>query len=400
MKRPIARSVWDAATGPLRRVWESQDPFDDYALVHMTSAAGDALVAIALADSIFFSLPVGEAKVRVALYLVLTMAPLALAAPLMVPLLDRGGFRRLVSFIAAAGRALAAVFVASRLGSLLLFPATFVILILSRIHAITKNGLTVAYARDELVQANARLGRLAVYGVVIAMLPGFLLLQVGGPSAVIYLASVVYGLSALFNLFLHQPPERPETGVKVEARGRLAELASASAGTAGLRAAHGFLLFLVAFALREAENPTYWIGVLLATGVAGVYLGDILAPRLPRGLREEIIVLLALSSAGIGALLGFTAFGLPTLALFTGVAGLATRFGQLAFQSLMQRHAPGGAHGRVFVRYEILFQVAWVIGALLPAMLPIPFRLGLLIVGAFYLVVAFVYLARPLMFRT
>ncbi|HZA60962.1 MAG TPA: hypothetical protein VE754_04680 [Actinomycetota bacterium] len=400
MKRPIARSVWDAATGPLRRVWESQDPFDDYALVHMTSAAGDALVAIALADSIFFSLPVGEAKVRVALYLVLTMAPLALAAPLMVPLLDRGGFRRLVSFIAAAGRALAAVFVASRLGSLLLFPATFVILILSRIHAITKNGLTAAYARDELVQANARLGRLAVYGVVIAMLPGFLLLQVGGPSAVIYLASVVYGLSALFNLFLHQPPERPETGVKVEARGRLAELASASAGTAGLRAAHGFLLFLVAFALREAENPTYWIGVLLATGVAGVYLGDILAPRLPRGLREEIIVLLALSSAGIGALLGFTAFGLPTLALFTGVAGLATRFGQLAFQSLMQRHAPGGAHGRVFVRYEILFQVAWVIGALLPAMLPIPFRLGLLIVGAFYLVVAFVYLARPLMFRT
>src|SRR5687767_3042618 len=103
MKQALS-SIWGAATGPLRRVWESEDPFDDYALVHMTSAAGDALVAIALADSIFFSLPIGEAKVKVALYLGLTMAPLALAAPLIVPLLDRGGFRRLASFIAAAGR--------------------------------------------------------------------------------------------------------------------------------------------------------------------------------------------------------------------------------------------------------------------------------------------------------
>jgi hypothetical protein len=380
-------------------VWTSEDPFDDYALVHMTSAAGDALVAIALADSIFFSLPIGQAKVKVALYLALTMAPLALAAPLMVPLMDRGGFRRLISFAAALGRGVAAVFAASRLSSLLLFPAVFAVLIFSRIHAITKNGLTVAYASGELVQANARLGRLAVYGVALAMGPGFLLLQVAGPTAVIYLASLIYGLCAVFNLFLHLPAEPAETGVNVERRGRVAELASAGAGTAALRAAHGFLLFLVAFALRRAENPAYWIGVLMGAGVAGVYLGDILAPRLPRGLREEIIVLLALSGAGVAALLVFTAFSLPTLALFTGLAGLATRFGQLAFQSLMQRHAPGKAHGRVFVRYEILFQLAWVGGALIPAMLPINFRLGLLLVGTFYLSIAFVYLARPLLRR-
>lgn len=387
--------MWDTATGPLRRVWASEDPFDDYALVHMTSAAGDALVAIALADSIFFSLPIGEAKLRVALYLALTMAPLALAAPLIVPLLDRGGFRRVASFSAAAGRGMAAVFAAPRLDSLLLFPAVFTVLILSRIHAITKNGLTVAYASGELVQANARLGRLAVYGVALAMGPGFLLLQLAGPAAVIYLAALLYGLGTVFNLFLHQPREPEDTGVEVQRRGRVAELAAAGAGTAALRAAHGFLLFLVAFALRRAESPTSWIGVLMAAGVAGVYLGDILAPRLPRGIREELIVLLALSGAGVAAILAFTTFGLPTLAVFIGLAGLATRFGQLAFQSLMQRHAPGKAHGRVFVRYEILFQLSWVGGAFVAAMLPIDFRVGLLMVGAFYLGIAFVYLLRP-----
>src|SRR5581483_8451275 len=54
---------------PLRRLWVSEDPLDTYALVHLSSAAGDALVAIALAGSIFFDIPVDEAKVKVALYL-------------------------------------------------------------------------------------------------------------------------------------------------------------------------------------------------------------------------------------------------------------------------------------------------------------------------------------------
>jgi hypothetical protein len=40
--------------------------------------------------------------------------------------------------------------------------------------------------------------------------------------------------------------------------------------------------------------------------------------------------------------------------------------------------------GRVFVRYEVLFQLAWVAGAFLPAILPIDFHLGILILAVFY----------------
>ena len=83
------------------------------------------------------------------------------------------------------------------------------------------------------------------------------------------------------------------------------------------------------------------------------------------------------------------------LAVFALVAGAATELGRLAFQSLMQRHAPEGALGRVFVRYEVMFQLAWVGGAFLPAVLPIEFRTGILILAAFYLVLAVVtYLRR------
>jgi hypothetical protein len=66
--------------------------------------------------------------------------------------------------------------------------------------------------------------------------------------------------------------------------------------------------------------------------------------------------------------------------------------GRLAFQSLMQQLAPGGAHGRVFVRYEVLFQLSWVAGAFITAMLPIGFREGFLILFCLYLVVGIGYL--------
>src|SRR6266508_1427412 len=158
------------ATRPVQRMWASDDALEAYTLVHMASVAGDALVAIALADSVFFSLPVGQAKLKVALYLALTMAPLAVAAPLLVPLLDRGGGRRAISFGAGAGRAVTALFAAPRFDTVLLFPLAFLLLVMSRVHAITKNGLTTAYAPtgEALVQANARMNRMGVVAAGVA----------------------------------------------------------------------------------------------------------------------------------------------------------------------------------------------------------------------------------------
>ena len=46
------------------------------------NAAGDAMVAVALAGTVFFGLDVHQARGQVALYLLVTMAPFALVAPL------------------------------------------------------------------------------------------------------------------------------------------------------------------------------------------------------------------------------------------------------------------------------------------------------------------------------
>jgi hypothetical protein len=60
----------------------------------------------------------------------------------------------------------------------------------------------------------------------------------------------------------------------------------------------------------------------------------------------------------------------------------------------MQRAAPEGALGRVFVRYEVFFQLAWVAGAFVPALLPIGFRLGILLLAAFYGILGSAYAWR------
>jgi hypothetical protein len=387
----------EALISPIGRMWRSDQPLERYGLAHMVSVAGDAFVAIALAGSVF-DLPVGQARGRVALYLVLTMVPLAIAAPFLVPLLDRAGPRRQISFAAALGRGVVALYAAPRFETLVLFPAAFILLALSKVHAITKNGLAVAYAgrADGLVRANARLGRIAAGGALLGAGPALVLLRLGGAEATLYGAAITYAVAALLNLRLPHPKLRGGQA-EVTRTGGIPALAAPAIGAAGLRAATGFLLFALAFAL--SGEPAWWFGVLAAAGTAGGYVGDLIAPRLPSSLREEAVVVACVIGAGIGAVLAFVAFSLPVLVVFALVVGASAELGRLAFQSLMQRLAPGGAHGRVFVRYEVLFQLAWVAGALIPSMLPIDFRWGFLILAGLYLVAGVGYLMPDLLAR-
>src|SRR5215472_12949990 len=60
-------------------------------LIELTAAsgAGDAFVTIALAGTLFFSTSLDAARGRIALTLLITMAPFAVLAPFLGPALDR-----------------------------------------------------------------------------------------------------------------------------------------------------------------------------------------------------------------------------------------------------------------------------------------------------------------------
>ncbi len=97
----VTRHAAPAAPGParcgtargVRRVTHAQGAGESglgrLIELHGVNTAGDAMVAVALANTLFFSVPTGEARGRVALYLLITMAPFAVMAPIIGPLLDR-----------------------------------------------------------------------------------------------------------------------------------------------------------------------------------------------------------------------------------------------------------------------------------------------------------------------
>lgn len=144
------------------------------------SAAGDALVAIALSGTLFFKVTdVSQARSRIGLYLLLTMAPYALLSPVIGPFLDRRrGYHRLAVVLAAAARAGICVLMAASFRTFALYPLAFGILVLSRAASVGRAALVPALIADRraLVSANARLAKAAIVTGLIASVPGVIAL--------------------------------------------------------------------------------------------------------------------------------------------------------------------------------------------------------------------------------
>src|SRR5688572_30085166 len=132
----------DEVVGGRVRAPASGRPLDRLAWVHATSTLGDALVAVALAGTLFFAVPVAAARPRVSIYLILTVAPFAVVAPLLGRLLDgRRGAGRLALVTALGLRAALASLAVARTQSLLLYPLAFGLLVCSRAHGISRTAL-------------------------------------------------------------------------------------------------------------------------------------------------------------------------------------------------------------------------------------------------------------------
>lgn len=358
---------------------------------HAASAAGDALVAIAFAGTLFFDVPIDQARARLALYLLLTMTPFALLAPVIGPWVDRrrGGHAAAMAGAAAARAALALVMAAQR-DSLLLYPVAFVVLVLARAHAISRSALVPTLAPPgELVATNAALARAAVIAGVLAAGPGILAQRLGGPEPTLLLAALAY-LGATIAAFglrrgrstVEQAPAPVTAGGAdgiARSRVRRARLANAA-----LRALGGFLLFLLAFGLRRRGVGAAGFGLVLGATGLGSFLGAVVVPRLRRAANEDWMIAVALLLGSGAALIASRSFGTDLAALVAAAAGLAGSAGRLGFDSLVQKRYGARARGRVFARAETTFQIGWVAGALVPVIVPIGISAGLIVASLAY----------------
>ncbi len=131
-----------------------------------TSGAADAFVTVALAGTIFFSTSVDQARGRVVLFLVITMAPFAVLAPFIGPALDRiqQGRRFVLAGTMLARGLLCYAMSANVANSVTLLPAAFGILVLQKAGGVVKASVTprLLPAEITLVTANARSGLISL----------------------------------------------------------------------------------------------------------------------------------------------------------------------------------------------------------------------------------------------
>src|SRR5437879_539057 len=170
-------------------------PFTALARAYAASIGGDAFVAVALAGSLFFMVPSAEARPKVALYLLLTMTPFGLVAPVLGPALDRAKTKRATLATASCvARAVLCLLMARHLHSLLFYPEAFGVLVLMKGFQVAKSALVpgVVSDRGELVRANSRLTLNGVVGGAIAGGIAAGVLKVWSGSAVLVIGAVVY----------------------------------------------------------------------------------------------------------------------------------------------------------------------------------------------------------------
>lgn len=395
--------------------------------LHAVNGAGDVMITVALASTVFFSVPTDEARGRVALYLAITMAPFTLLAPVIGPLLDRLPHGRRAAMAGAMlARALLAVTMSGAVatGGLELYPAALGVLVSSKAYGVVRSAVVprLLPPKFSLVKANSRvtLAGLLATGVAAPIGAG---LQTIGSAWPLYGACAIF-IVGTFLAFTMPPkvdsakgerrarlidpedhphlPHRPEpvrrpldrkpqrtkkgNGEK-PAKERPPGLRSVGGSVlhglqanAAHRALSGFLIFFLAFLLREHPMAGQSAAVSLAIVGVSAGVGNACGTAVGAWLRArgpEVIIATVLGLALGTAVLAAVFFSTAAVAALGAVAGFTQALSKLSLDAMIQRDVPEEVRTSAFARSETLLQMAWVVGGGIGIALPLNAVLGM-----------------------
>ena len=377
--------------------------------LHGVNGAGDVMITVALASTVFFSVPTDEARGRVALYLAITMAPFTVLAPVIGPLLDRLPHGRRAAMAGSMlARALLALIISGAVatGSLELYPAALGVLVASKAYGVIRSAVVprLLPPRISLVKANSRvtLGGLLATGVAAPIGAG---LQAIGPRWPLYGAFVIYvaGTFLSFTLppkvdsakdedvallasdeeHLHGPHLRPVKRPGLRTVGRA--VTHALGANAALRWLSGFLTFFLAFLLREhpltGSSAAVSLGIVAVSAGVGNAIGTAFGAWL-RSRAPEIIIVVMLAFVLGAAIVAAIFFGAFLVACLAAVAGFSQALSKLSLDALIQRDVPETVRTSAFARSETMLQMAWVLGGAIGIVMPLNGTLGLCVAAA------------------
>jgi MFS family permease len=360
----------------------------------MMDYAANAAIAIALANTLFFAAATAESRTNVALYLLITVAPFPVVAPIVGPLLDRLQHgRRIAMALSFVGRGLLLIVMAAHLHDWLLYPAALGYLVLAKSYWVLQAAVIPRVLPPEitLVKTNSRL---TTFGMVAAGVSGAVAAGIaaltGSPGALLFTAAICL-VGAFLCVRIPSWVEVTEGEVPASLRGDTADaarrrqpmgrqVAVALWGNGTARVLTGFLTLFVAFAVKaQTEGSPGWqvvlLGIVGAAAGVGSFLGNAVGARIHFGKPDQVI--LGCVAAGLTmSVLAALMQGIAAAAVTALVAATCSAVAKVCLDAVIQRNVPEASRASAFGRSETVLQTAWVTGGALGVLLPPTYWIG------------------------
>jgi MFS family permease len=358
----------------------------------MLNYAADAAMAVALANTLFFSAASGESRGKVALYLLITVAPFALVAPVIGPALDRIQHGRRVALAASCViRVFLSIIMALNFDNWGLYPAALGSMVLSKSFTVLKAAITPRVVPREITlsKTNARMTvfGLAAGGVFGAVAAGFANLF-GSPGA-LWFTAVLCLVNGYYCLRIPSWVEVTEGEVPTSLRAKPQKpkrqplgrtVVVALWGNGAIRMLTGFLMLFAAFVVRaqtegDALMQVLLLGVIAAAAGIGSFLGNAVGARLQFGSPDQVVIgclTAALATVVLAAVLP----GLATAAAVGLIGATASSLAKVSLDAVIQDDVPDESRASAFGRSETILQLGWVFGGALGVLLPTEYWIG------------------------
>ncbi|HTM83565.1 MAG TPA: MFS transporter, partial [Mycobacterium sp.] len=366
--------------------------------------AVDAAMAVALANTLFFAAATGESKGRVALYLLITIAPFALVAPVIGPAIDRLQHGRRVALALSFALRIALVTVLimnfdSATGSYpswVLYPCALAMMVLSKSFSVLRSAVTprVMPPNIDLVRVNSRLttfgllgGTLAGGGIAAAVEYLFtVVFQLPGALFVVVVAALAGAILSMqiprwvevttgevpTTLSYHddgplrqrwRDHARQAGGALTQPLGR--NIMTSLWGNCTIKVMVGFLFLYPAFVVK-AHDAGGWeqlamLGLVGGAAAIGNFAGNFTSARLQLGRPSVLVVrcAMAVTAAGLASAIAGTLMMVTIAALVT--AG-SSAIAKAALDAALQDDLPEESRASAFGRSESTLQLSWVLG--------------------------------------
>ncbi|RTL63904.1 MAG: MFS transporter [Pseudonocardiaceae bacterium] len=351
----------------------------------MMTYAVDAAVTVALANTLFFAAATAESKTNVALYLAITVAPFAVVAPVIGPLLDRlQRGRRAALAVSFAGRAILAVVMALNYENWLLYPAALGTLVLSKSYMVLKAAVTPRVL-PETIGLTTTNSRLTTFGLVAGGVFGAIAAGVawafGSPGALFYtagLAVVGVWLCVRIPRWVEVTAGEVPAALRSTHRGKRRPMGrgvlTSLWGNGSIRILTGFLALFVAFVVKaqtesDPSRQLFLIGIVGAAAGAGGFIGNFAGSRASFG-RADAVVLSCIGAVVCSTVVAAVIPGIWTAAIVGLVGSTASALAKVSLDAVVQRDLPEESRASAFGRSETVLQLAWVFGGAFGVLLP------------------------------